>query len=593
MSFPDHVALLTLFLDRRHEVVSQIERTLLNVRDKPIAKQRDRRVFERALDACFFGLPGLPPDLGRLQGELAARHVADGFVPVAREQFAHELDPLEFVVRAYQQWDAHRWPGSSGRMAFAQCLFAIVLVRELQLLSLRIWDDGVGDAGHRLDDVQILLDRVNGPASSIRFVRDARWLIHTAQGALTTGIAPYFGVAESIAASFTPARRIELHRAGEMLAGGHLRSQLRYRVWETGRAVDDPDILAITRNSNSMDCALLVHDLVPLLDAYEDACRNVDTEPRQDLATAILQGLAADPEFLLVRLDLLAPSTMIEDLFLERGPDGRLRYSALGEAHVATLGRYRDLIDRLAGSLRTDAQTLDPARHAYSPLGITYGFCADILSNMVHGLIVGQASSGVSLEDVFAARARQDAMLTQSRAWEALPRRPGERQHFEFSAEWAQQVFMHLLEALEARASHGGRANASTRRDGALFVVPEGANAETTRALPADAVPAQEFCVTSDLGRATRGVAAIRSRADIVSDRAEARYLASVEADGHWFGVSKAVMTLVLAQGRDVVITDVPTGVIEILNLTGSYLFSTDSALSVPGVPDKQEPDEV
>ena len=593
MSFPDHVLLLTQLLDRRHEVVSQIERTLLNVRDKPIAKQRDRRVFERVLDACFVGIPGLPPDLARLRRELADRHVADGFVPVAREQFAHELDPLEFVVRAYQHWDAHRWPGSSGRMAFAQCLFAIVLVRELQLLSLRIWDDGINEAGNGLDHVQALLDRANGPANSIRFVRDARWLIHTAQGALTTGIAPYFRVAGLVAASLAPSSRIEVHRAGAMLAGGHLRSQLRYRVWETGRAVGDADILAITRNSNSMDCALLVHDLVPLLEAYEDACRNVDTEARQDLAGAILQGLAADPEFLLVRLDLLGPSTMIEDLFLERGPDGRLRYSTPGEAHVAILGRYRDLIDRLAGSLRTDAQALDPARHAYSPLGITYGFCADILSNMVHGLIVGQASSGVSLEDVFTARARQDTMLTQARAWEALPRRPGERQHFEFSAAWAQQVFTHLLEALDARASRSGRANASVTRDGAVLVVPEGANAETTRALPADMVAAQEYCVTSDLTRATRGVAALRSRADIASDRAEARYLASVESEGHWFGVSKAVLTLVTAQGLDALITDVPSGVIEVLNLTGSYLFSTDSGLSVPGVPDKREPDDV
>ena len=65
--------------------------------------------------------------------------------------------------------------------------------------------------------------------------------------------------------------------------------------------------------------ALLVRDLVPLLDRYSAACERQDGNARLALADAIFQGLSADPELLLTRLDLLGPSTMIEDLFVDYG----------------------------------------------------------------------------------------------------------------------------------------------------------------------------------------------------------------------------------------------------------------------------------
>ena len=122
---------------------------------------------------------------------------------------------------------------------------------------------------------------------------------------MTRRLQPYFRITESISGSFTDARRLEVHKAGVRLTSGHLRSQLRYRASETGRPVDNPEVLAITRNSNSLDAALLVRDLVPLLQAYGTACPG---EGRLDLADAILQGVSADPELFLTRLDLLAPA---------------------------------------------------------------------------------------------------------------------------------------------------------------------------------------------------------------------------------------------------------------------------------------------
>ena len=83
---------------------------------------------------------------------------------------------------------------------------------------------------------------------------------------MTRRLEPYFKIAERISASFTGARRLEIHKAGALLTGGHLRAQLRHRALEADRPADDPQVLAVTRNSNSMDAALLVRDLVPLLE---------------------------------------------------------------------------------------------------------------------------------------------------------------------------------------------------------------------------------------------------------------------------------------------------------------------------------------
>ena len=323
-TFADHLVLVDWFLGERETIVERIEQTLLNVRDKDTSRRRDRPFFERTFDACFFGLAGLPIELSRLKGQLAARHLADGFEPVASETaHVNELDPLELILRAYERWERHRWPGRSGRLAYAHTLYAVFMLRLLEALSLRIWDDDAGHAGDRLGDLQSRLDRLNAPASPTVFVRHAGWLIQTAQGPLTRHLRPYFEIAERIDGSLGGAQRVAVHKAGARLAGGHLRSQLRYRMWQTGRPPDDPENLGFTRNSNALDSAILVRDLVPLLEAYQRASEEDD---RLDLADAIVQAVSADPELYLTRLDLLAPYVMVEDLFARDRGWGRPSY---------------------------------------------------------------------------------------------------------------------------------------------------------------------------------------------------------------------------------------------------------------------------
>ena len=569
-SFPAHVALLNEFLIHRRAIAERIENTLLNVRGKATSGSRDRSHFERLLQRAFFALPGLPTALASLKGELRVMHLSDGFEPVQLDRFANEFDPLELVVRAYEYWDGHRWPGSAGRLAYAQTLYAVFMLRQFESLSLRVWDDGNEGAGDRLDDIQRLLDRLNDPALAPVFVRDARWLIQTAQSPFTRHLHPYLHVASRVSSAFTGVVRLGIHEAGAKLAGGHLRSQLRYRVRATQRPLEDPENLAFTRNSNALDGALLIRDLVPLLDAYAIACEQGRHEDRLNLADAVLQGISADPELLLVRLDLLTPCTMIEDLFIEPGPDGHPRYTAWGEAHTTLLARYRHLVAALAGSLKADLVEMDPARQVYSPYGITYGFCADLLSNMAMDSLPSHPSRGITLEDVFNSRGRLDDTLARAVGWARLPRRSGEQAHFDHSPEYGAENAARLITALEARVRAGSNLNGSHVPDGRLFVVPRSASSASSsaRAVPTDHVLADEYCFTTDAARAVSTGATAWPKAQVVQDRREGRYLASVESDGTWVAISKVILTLITSQGRHAVITDVPRSIIEILHLT-------------------------
>ena len=301
-----------------------------------------------------------------------------------------------------------------------------------------------------------------------------------------------------------------------------------------------------------MDIALLIRDLVSLLEAYNAACLEPDGNERLELADAILQGLSADPELLLTRLDLLGPSTMIEDLFSARGDAGEVRYTTEGQAHREYLKKYAALIGQTAASLRNDALSLDPAHAVYSPLGVVYGFCADILSNMVLNTLHASSSADLSLEDIFISVGQLEQKRAQAQEWQCLPKADGERDAFEHSTEWAGAMFARLVDGLDARAARPTEPNASAFRSARLYVVPRGATIDSwpEGRLPAGIVSAQEHCLTSDVTRARDTAATALSRSRLSTDRAEGRFLASVEADGAWFAVSKALLTIYTSQGK-------------------------------------------
>ena len=180
---------------------------------------------------------------------MATAHLADGFEPARLDGYSRDLNPVELILRAWHHWERNRWPGRNGRIEYAHSLYAAFLLRQLQYLSLRIWEQ---DASERLSQLQGLLDTLNagmrGP-----WVRDVRWLVQTAQGPLTRHLKPYFVMATRVTSSLSARDRLEVHRAGAVLAGGHLRSQLRHRARETGRLPDDHLLLAMTRSSSAMN----------------------------------------------------------------------------------------------------------------------------------------------------------------------------------------------------------------------------------------------------------------------------------------------------------------------------------------------------
>jgi hypothetical protein len=575
VSFSDHIALLSLYLDAHSQITDAIESRLLTQRAMESARGADRRRLEQALGSAFASIAA-PRELLRLHGQLAAAHLADGFEPAGGQ--SHALDPTALVVHAWQHWQRHRWPGRNVRLVHARTVYAVHLLRQLELLSLRIWDED--SPGNHLRSIQQLLDRLNGIIAPAALVRDARWLIQTAQGPLTRHLAPYFRIAAQVDDGLPLPERVEVHRAGAVLAGGHLRSQLRQRSRQSGRPSDDPEVLAIARNSNSMDAALLVRDLVSLLEAYESP----RDEHRLALADAILQGLSADPDLLLTRLDLLGPCTAIEHLFVDRDEHGSARFTPMGDAHRQFLQRYSNLIGRLSAPLEQDAVNFDPSQRAYSPLGLVYGFCEDVVAAMAaDGRAFGAlptGSSGLSLEDLFESRDDLDAKLARVAAWQ--PQKDDEGAPLTHTVEWAKTTFERTMRALRLRAAAGTTANASGCRDARLFVVVGSVSpdSQSEPLLPESVVRAQEHCVTSDLPRAMSSGATAFPRSQILADRGEGRFLASVESEGRWFGVSKTVLTMCTAQGNDALLTGVPPGAVDVLRLTCPDLLLDPLALS-------------
>src|SRR5262249_5377712 len=159
--------------------------------------------------------------------------------------------------------------------------------------SMRVWDDSAANASERLADLQPVLDQLwsTSPSDQPVFVRDARWLIQMAQSPATDDLGAYFNVGQRVADSLPIEQRLEIHKAGVVMTGGPLRSQIRH--YSTTRHVpfDDEMLVRNTRTTNALDYALLIQDLVPLLEAYEaSVASGLSRTSRLDLAEAILQG---------------------------------------------------------------------------------------------------------------------------------------------------------------------------------------------------------------------------------------------------------------------------------------------------------------
>jgi hypothetical protein len=535
-SFQPHIELLHGFLARRDEIVERIQ-GLLNAQRKPIEYLQDAALLSRDFDDCF---------QSRLIGQLEAAHWASGFRPRPIPGLHNgPADPAEMTMRAFYLWTQTRWPGRNGRVRYAHTLFNLYVIRCLELLSMRIWDAGSNGAGDRLAQVQEVLDQLwrITPADQPVLVKDARWLIQTAQSLATDDLATYFDVAAHIAGSLSEDDRIEIHKAGVRMAAGHLRSQIRYHSTKKAASLDEASVVLSTRDSNALDFALLIQGLVPLLEAYENAWHRDESRTRLELADAICQGISPDPEFFVNRVELLGAYSMIEHLFITTDLEGHAVYTSMGQRHVQLLQEYEARIGRVSKPLSDDCPRFRPVAGTYSPYGVLYGFSADLMKHMALKATQPDAVNHFGLEDVFVA-GDADTLAWVS-GWRKLPHLTREMERlFDYPQQFAEDIFNRIERALRRRASDGDAAV----QTGRLF----------TREADIPDLPARY----------------IRSDEQLSSDRREGKFVLSYETPSGWRAITKGILTEVLGAGRDAKIVGLPPAAVEVLKLMCFRLYS-------------------
>jgi hypothetical protein len=565
--FQAHLELLQLFLAHRDQIVERIQ-ALLNAQRKPLEYLQDESLLSGHFEDCFFALPWVGHSQSRLRGQLEDAHWASGFKPRVLPGLHNGLvDPAEMMVRAFHLWRQTRWPGRNGRVRYAHTLFNLYVVRCLTLLCMRLWDAGSSDAGDRLFQVQGVLDRLWSltPADQPVLVRDARWLIPMAQSPATDELGAYFEVAEQIAESLPPADRIEVHKAGARMAAGHLRSQTRYYSLKKAVALDETSLLLSTRTSNALDFALLIHDLVPLLEAYENAWRSEDGQKRLELADAICQGVSPDPELFLNRVELLGAYSMIEHLFITIDRDGHAVYTPMGQRHIQLLEEYQARIGRVSKPLHDDCPRFRPAAGACSPYGVLYGFSSDLLEHMALKTLQPDAVTRFRLEDVFVGGDDNGDKLAWVSGWRKLPHLPREVEKlFDYPQQFAEDIFGRVEQALRRRVSVDA-ANVAVR-SGRLFVLSgDDLQADSTASLIPD-LPVR-YIRSSDVEMVAAQKAHSSDEPSLLSDRREGKCLLSYRTPGGWVAITKGILTEVLGEGRDVKIVGLPPVAVEALQL--------------------------
>jgi hypothetical protein len=566
--FQAHIELLHHFLADRDAIVQRIE-GMLNAQRKPAEYLQNRALLLRHLEDLFFMRSEVAHSQLQLRDQLEEAHWASGFRPRDLPGLYNGLlDSAEMMVRGFHLWQQTRWPGRNGRARYAATLFNLYVIRRLELLSMRLWDAGSDSAAERLSQLQRVLDRLWTLASADQpvLVRDARWLIQLAQSPATDELGAYFEVATKVAESLTEEDRLAVHKAGVCMAAGHLRSQARYHSTKRGVSLDDRSVVLNTRNTNALDFALLVHDLVPLLEAYERAWRNGDEPNRMSLAEVILQGLSADPELFVNRTDLLGAYSTIEHLFATTDHDGHPAYTSIGRRHRQLFGEYQTWIGRLAQPLLDDSERFRPIAGSYSPYGILYGFSSNLIEHMVLRTLQPDAVAHFGLEDVFAGG--DDGKLAWVNGWRKLPHLTRDvAAQFDYPQRFAEDIFDRMARALRKRVADDG-ADAAPRT-GRLFILTgdrPAPDAETPDDIPARYVGA------SDVQLVAEGLAEHLDEPALLSDRREGRCLVSYQTSKGWVAISKAVLTEVLGAGRDIKIAGLPTTAAGVLQLMGAEL---------------------
>jgi len=594
--FQANVELLRLFLTHREDIVEDIE-AVLNAQRKPIRYLQDQSLLSRHFEDCFFRRAAATASQKLLRGQLEEAHWAAGFRPRQVQGLHNDLiHPAEMMIRGFYCWQQTRWPGRNGRVHYAHTLFNLYVLRCLQFLSMRLWDAGPSSASGRLAEIQGVLDELwrSSPAGQPVIVRDARWLIPLTQSLITDELAPYFEVARQVTETLPEADALEVQKAQVRMLGGHLTSQIRYYCTKDGvpgLSLNERSVVLRTRASNALDFALLVQGLVELLKAYDRALRSRDElkqsgdeRMRLDMAGAICQGISADPELFLNRLDLLSAYSMIEHVFIATDHEGHVVYSPLGLRHVQRLKEYGALMDRLIQSLRDDFPRFRPVDGGCSPYGVIFGLPSHLIEHMALKALEHDAETRFGLEDVF-----EDvfddgdddgnikaAKLAWVNGWRKLPHIDREAQRlYDYPQQFAEDVYDRIESELKRRDGS---------RTGRLYIVSADDLETDLEASAIPELPARYF-VSSDRQIVAAHKAEPYDRAQLLAGRREGHFLVSYETPGGWIALKKDLLTEVLGAGRDARIVGLPLDAAQVLRLMCTDLVIPENVADQASVP--------
>jgi hypothetical protein len=591
--FQAHVELMRLFLTHREDIVESIE-AVLNAQRKPIGYLQDRTILSRHFEDCFFARTEVTASQNSLRGQLEEAHWAGGFRPRQVHHVDNDLiHPAEMMVRGFHFWQQTRWPGRNGRMRYAHTLFNLYVIRCLEFLSMRIWDEEPSSAGRRLAEIQGVLDELwrSSPADQPVIVRDARWLIPLAQSLITDELAPYFEVARQVAETLPEADRLEIRKAHVRMLGGHLTSQIRYYCTKDGVSMNEHSVVLRTRTSNALDFALLVQSLVPLLKAYDRALQSGDERMRLDMAGAICQGISADPELFLNRVDLLSAYSMIEHVFIateakHEAREGHAAYSPLGQRHVQLLKEYGELIDRLTRRLRDDFPRFRPIDGSFSPYGVIFGLPSHLIEHMALKALQHDAETRFSLKDVFedgdtAHEKTSAAKLAWVNGWRQMPHIDRELQRlYDYPQQFAEDIYDRIGHGFRRRDSDAEGGSGT----GSLYIMSEDDPETDSKAAAIPELPARYFG-SSDRKIVAAHKAALYDQAQLLRDRQEAHFLVSYETPGGWMALKKDLLAEVLGAGHDARIVGLPLEAAQVLRLMCTDLVIPENAADQASVP--------
>jgi hypothetical protein len=592
--FQANIELLRLFLTHREDIVESIE-AVLNAQRKPIGYLQDQALLSRHFEDCFFARTAVTASQTRLRGQLEEAHWAAGFRPRQVPGLYNDLiHPADMMIRGFYCWQQTRWAGRNGRMHYAHTLFNLYILRCLQFLSMRLWDEVPGSAVGRLAEIQGVLDDLwkSSPADQPVIVRDARWLIPLAQSLITDDLAPYFEVAREVAETLQEADALEIQKAHVRMLGGHLTSQIRYYCTKDGVSVNEHSVVLRTRTSNALDFALLVQGLVALLKAYDSALQTGEERMRLDMAGAICQGISADPELFLNRVDLLSAYSMIEHVFIapeakEKAREGHVAYSPLGQRHVRLLKEYRELIDRLIKPLRDDFPRFRPVDGGCSPYGFIFGLPSHLIEHMALKALQPDSETRFSLEDVFDDGDTSAAKLAWVNGWRKLPHIDREVQRlYDYPQQFAEDLYHRIESEFIRRDSNAGASDGP--RTGRLYIA-SGEDPQTdSKGAAIPELPARYFG-SSDRHIVAAHQAEPYDRAQLLAWRQEGHFLVSYQTPDGWIALKKDLLTEVLGVGRDAKIVGLPPDAAQVLRLMCTDLAIPENVADQPSGPSSIE----